>query len=367
MTPPILLTNASPMYAGGEYYVLLLAAELAARGRDVAVSCRSDNLLAAKCRERGIPVAPVDFPASGGLIGTVGALREIVRRRRIGIVHSNTNYDRTAGAIAARLSGAKHVASIHSFHSISHNLTHWLRNRFWTDRFIALGAGSVRILANDGIPPSKVAVVPLGVDPAELRRDDGLRVKVRAEFRLTDDDLLLGNVGRLVPFKGQEYLLRAFAEVSRARPNVRLAVVGDGELEDPLKRQAADLGIGDRVVFTGFRDDIPSIYSALDLYAQSSVEGGGETFPFAVLQALAFGLPVAATPVGEVPSMVEEGVTGILVKDRDPAALAAALARLLDDPALRRSMGEAARGLLLRKFTVKAMADGVERVYRELE
>jgi glycosyltransferase involved in cell wall biosynthesis len=147
---------------------------------------------------------------------------------------------------------------------------------------------------------------------------------------------------------------------------VKLAVVGDGELDGTLRRQAASLGIAEHVIFTGFRDDIPAIYSAMDVYVHSSVEGGGETFPFAVLQALAFGLPMVVTAVGEVGSMVENNVTGFAVKDRDEALFSAGLSKLLDDPGLRASMGWAARERMTRKFTVSAMADGVEEVYDRL-
>lgn len=364
----VILTNASALYAGGEFYVLLLAGELLRRGHDVAVSCRPDNLLAAKCRGRGIPVEPVEFPERGGLVRCVRELLRIAGRRRAGIVHTNTNYDRTAGAIAARLAGAKHVANVHSFHSISHNLTHRLRNRRWTDRFITLGRGATDILVReDGIPPEKISIVPLGLDPEEMRRSDVLRADVRREFGLAAPDLLLGNVGRLVPFKGQEYLLRAFARAAAGRPGVRLAIVGDGELEVPLRRLASELGVSGRVIFTGFRDDIPALYSAFDVYAHSSVEGGGETFPFAVLQAHAFGLPMVVTGVGEVGSIVEPGATGFVVKDRDPELFAGALGPLLDDADLREKMGRASRERLLGKFTVAAMADGVEEVYARLE
>ncbi len=364
MKQAVLLTNASRMYAGGEFYVLLLATELKKRGHDVAVACRPDNLLFTKCRERGIPAEPVEFPDRGGLRKCVGTLREIIGRRRTGIVHTNTNYDRTAGAIAARLCGARHIANVHSFHSISHNLTHWIRNRYWTERFITLGPGATQILLKDGIPAGKITTVPLGLDPDEMRRSEGLRKTVRREFGLTDDRLLLGNVGRLVPFKGQEYLLRSFAAVAHARPDVTLAVIGDGELGQALGTLAAELGVGDRTIFTGFRDDIPSLYSAMDIYVHTSLEGGGETFPFAVLQALAFGLPVVATDVGEVGAMVVDGVTGFAPQAKDTGAISAAIAKLVDDPGLRASMGRESRNLLLKKFTVGTMADGVEGVYR---
>jgi glycosyltransferase involved in cell wall biosynthesis len=163
--------------------------------------------------------------------------------------------------------------------------------------------------------------------------------------------------------------LRSFAQATAGRAGraaIKLAIVGDGELEAPLKRLAAELGIAGHVIFTGFRDDIPALYSAMDVYVHSSVEGGGETFPFAVLQALAFGLPTVVTEVGEVGSMVEKGVSGFAVRDRDEALFARELSKLLDDPPLRASMGKAAREILIRKFSVAAMADGVEAAYDRL-
>jgi glycosyltransferase involved in cell wall biosynthesis len=360
----VLLTNASSIYAGGEYYVLVLASELLARGHRVVVSCRPDNLLFDKCAAKKIPTEPVDFPSRGKLLKNVPLLRRIIERNGIEIVHTNTNYDRTAGAMAARLAGARHVANIHSFHSISHNLTHRLRNRWWTDRFITLGEGATDILVNeDGIPREKITIVRLGLEPDANVRSPELRARARAEFGIREGETLVGNVGRLVPFKGQEYLLRSFASVAGAHPRVKLMIVGDGELDGALRRQAAELSLGDRVIFTGFRDDIPSMYSAMDVYAHSSVEGGGETFPFAVLQALAYGLPTVVTDVGEVGAMVEEGVTGFAVPDRDERVFSVALERLLSDRPLRDSMGKKGRELMLKKFTSAVMASAVEEVY----
>ncbi len=363
----ILLTNASSIYAGGEYYVLVLATTLISRGHRVIVSCRPDNLLAEKCAANSVPVAPVGFPERGKLLENVRRLKEIVRKENIDIVHTNTNYDRTAGALAARLGGARHVANVHSYHSISHNLTHRIRNRYWTDSFIALGEGAKEILIRDGIPAGKIDIVRLGLDPDANVRSPELGARVRAEFGIGDEDILVGNVGRLVPFKGQEYLLRSFATLTPRHPAARLMIVGDGELDGALRRQAAALSLGDRVIFTGFRDDIPSLYSAMDVYAHSSVEGGGETFPFAVLQALAYGLPTVVTNVGEVGAMVEEGVTGFAVRDRDEEAFAGALGRFLSDAALRESMGRKGRELMMRRFTSEVMASAVEDVYRRTD
>lgn len=363
----VLLLNASSIYAGGEFYVLILADELRRKGHSVTVSCRPDNLLAAKCRERGIDVVPVGFPEKGGLRKHVGRLKGLIREKGADIVHSNTNYDRTAGAIAARLTGAKHVANIHSFHSISHNLTHWLRNRYWTDRFVTVGDCVKEILVReDGIPAPKISTVHLGLDPEETRASPDLRARVRAEFGLAPGTLLLSNVGRLVPFKGQEYLLRSFASVAGKFPDVTLLLAGDGELERFLRDLAEKLQIAGRVIFAGFRDDMPAVYSATDVYVHSSVEGGGETFPFAILQALAYGLPMTVTDVGEVSAMARNGENAFVVRDRDEEAFAAALSKLLEDGDLRRMMGERSRAFLLEKFTAEKMAGRIAGIYDDV-
>lgn len=363
----ILLLNASGIYAGGEYYVLILAEELRKRGHAVTVSCRPDNLLATKCRGKGIDVAPVDFPDRGHLWKNIRILSGFIRAGSVDIVHSNTNYDRTAGAIAARLTGKRHVANVHSYHSISHNLTHWIRNRYWTDRFITVG-DCVRdtLFRIDGVSPSRISTVHLGLDPGANARSGELREKLRAEFGLDDNMILLTNVARLVPFKGQEYLLRSFATLADGFPRARLLLAGDGELETKLRDLAARLGISDRVFFAGFRDDIPAVYSGTDIYVHSSVEGGGETFPFAVLQALAFGLPLAVTDVGEVSAMARNGENGFVVRDRDEKAFAGAVADLLGDAGLRQAMGKKSRDHFLRHFTAEEMAGNVEKIYDEV-
>src|SRR5512140_3816058 len=151
--PPILLTNSSDIYAGGEFYVLTLAAELQRRGYPVQVACRPNNLLRRKCEEKGIPVIPIGFPDQGQLFRYTRELKRIVEAHHAGIVHTNTNYDRTAGAFAARLAGVSHVTNVHSFHSLQHNVTHWIRNMQATDRFIVDGVCVKDLLVrHDGIP-----------------------------------------------------------------------------------------------------------------------------------------------------------------------------------------------------------------------
>jgi glycosyltransferase involved in cell wall biosynthesis len=360
----ILLTDASDIYGGGEYFVLELARALRARNHNVRVSCRRDNLLAEKCLNAGIPLFPVDYPANGRLFRTIRELRTCIRMNRIDIVHTNNNYDRTAGAFAARMAGAKHVTNIHSFHSIQHNLTHWYRNRNATDHFLVDGYCVKDLLEKeDGLPASKISVIHLGVDPAVMKRDENERARCRREFGVQENEIVIGNVGRLVPMKGQAYLVKAFARVVRTFPSARLLLVGDGELKEQLRSLALQEGAAERILFAGFRDDLVSLYSAFDIYAHASIEGGGETFPFAVLQALAQELPAVVTNVGDVAQMVENGVNGFVVGDKDDIALGEAIAAIVRDESLRRRMAGESAGRFLRDFTLEKMTGRIVEVY----
>ena len=360
----ILLTNSTNIYGGGEFYVFELAKALQERNHRVWVSCRQDNLLNEKCQEESIQTIPLEFPPQGQFLKFIRRIKSIIKDHQIHIVHTNSNYDRTAGALATISTGAMHITNVHSFHSLRHNITHWFRNRFATDHYIVDGVCVKDLLVQqDGIPASRISVVYLGVSPDEMRKDPILRERIRREFGFTDKHLVIGNVARLVAFKGQEFSLRAFAEIIPQFKNARLVIVGDGELQEMLTSLARTLDIEKFVIFTGFRHDLQALYSVFDLYVHSSIEGGGETFPFAVLQALAQELPVIVTRVGDVPVMVEEGVNGFVVPDRNVSRLVEKLSVLLNDESLRKSMAVKSRERLLRRFTIATMVDTVEQIY----
>jgi len=360
----ILLTNATDIFAGGEDYVLILARYLQKRGHRVWVAANPGHLLLEKCSRSAIPVVPLEFTGMGRVFTVGRALGDMLRENSIRIVHSNANYDRTASAIGALRAGTRHIAGVHSAHSIQHNLTHWIRNRWGTSHFIA-DAEEVKslLISEDHIPAANISVVPIGVenDPPEFNRD--MRERTRATLGVKPKTVVIGNVARLVPFKGHRVLLEAAAEVVRRRTDVLFPIIGDGELLDDLKAQVRRLGLDPYVRFLGFRDNLNEIYPAFDIYCHSSLELAAEAFPIAILRALATGLPVVCTRVGGIHLMVEDGVSGYLTPPDRPAALAERLVRVIADPGLRTSMGEASFSLFLRRFHVSVMVEAVEGIY----
>jgi glycosyltransferase involved in cell wall biosynthesis len=361
----ILLSNSTEIFAGGEDYVLILAKYLKQRGHNVWVSALPGHLLLDKCRAAGISTIPVPYAGMGRVFAVASELRTHLRRNAIEIIHSNANYDRTCAAIATMFTRTRHVASVHSAHSIQHNLTHYLRNRFGTEHFIADAEAVKTVLEqDDGIDSSRITVIPIGVEDLENARSASARARFRAELDISPSTVVIGNVARLVPFKGHRYLLETIAAVTREVPDVIFPIVGDGELLRPLLEQAAELGITNAVKFLGFRDNLDDLYAGFDIYCHSSLELAAEAFPLAVLRALAAGIPAVCTAVGGIPAMVQEGISGYLVPPEDPAALATALVKVVRDPALRNSMGRASYQLFTQRYHASAMAERVESVYR---
>jgi len=360
----VLLTDATDIFAGGEEYVLILARHLVRRGHAVWVSARPGHLLLRKCGECSIPVVPIAYGDMGRVFGISHLLRAALLERSIAVVHSNANYDRTCAAVAASFTPARHVAGVHSTHSIRRNITHALRNRFGTAHFITdADAGRDVLLRRDHIPPDRVTTVPIGIeaDPPEARA--AWRRKTRSAMQIADGTVVVGNVARLVPFKGHRFLLEAAAVVARESRDVLFLIAGDGELEAELKERAAALGIAGCVRFLGFRDDLPELYPAFDIYCHSSIDLASEMFPIAILRALATGLPVVATNVGGIASMVEEGVSGHLTPPEDPEALAGALLAAIGDKEALPDLGRASAALFDRRYRAERMAADVERIY----
>jgi glycosyltransferase involved in cell wall biosynthesis len=364
----VLLLNSLGIYGGGEFFVLQLAGFLRFKGNDVWVGCRKDTPLYTKCSEAGINTVIFDFPenSKGKLKKNVNAVKEFVSDNGIQIVHTNTNYDRTAGAVAAELAGAVHVASVHSLQSISHNITHWTRNKFFVDKFLADGKiVKSFLIRKDKIDEKKISVVNLGIEPDLYKHDNAKRAALRSEFEISEDEILVGNVGRLVDFKGQEVLVKAFKITADEFPQARLMIVGEGELMEFLKKLAAESGLKDKIIFAGSRDDMQAVYSAFDIYAHTPKEGGGELFPFAVLYAMAAGLPAVATGVGEIPNMILEDENGFIVNYSEKE-ISKKLHRLICDKTLRQTMGTNGINRLKDEFTLDKMGGDILKLYNDV-
>jgi glycosyltransferase involved in cell wall biosynthesis len=207
-----------------------------------------------------------------------------------------------------------------------------------------------------GAPPGRSRLVPYGVDPCAFAPIDGARESLRARLGLPPGTPVILALGRLVYKKGFEYLVAAAPAVLAEHPDAHVYIAGAGDLRDELQAQVDRLGVGERVHLPGkvAHDVVPLYFGGADVFALPSVvdqNGNVDGLPNVLLEAMAAGCAVVASDVAGVPFAVQEGATGLLIPQRDPRALAAALNRLLADPAERTRLGTAARAKIERDLT----------------
>jgi glycosyltransferase involved in cell wall biosynthesis len=232
-----------------------------------------------------------------------------------------------------------------------------------SDRLIGVSQATVEDLVRLGVaPPEKFSVLPLGLDLAPLAEPDAaLGPASRAELGVGAGETLLVFVGRIVPIKRLDLLLRAFAQARESEPRLRLAVVGDGDERPELERQAAGLGVAADVLFLGYRRELRPLFAAADVAVLSS---DNEGTPVSLIEAAAAGLPAVATDVGGVREVVGEE-TGIVVPRGDAAALAGAIAEMAADPQRRERSGRAARQRALSRYGAERLIGDIDALYRE--
>jgi glycosyltransferase involved in cell wall biosynthesis len=299
----------------------------------------------------------------------------IARRFRPDLIHTHTAkagfLGRTAGLLAVR----PRPVLVHTFHGhvlegyfgptktrVYRDLERTLGRR--SDRLIGVSQQTVDDLVRLGVAPrEKFSVIPLGLDLsafARLGKGDG--EELRSQIGVLDGQMLLAFVGRIVPIKRVDLLLRAFARARASGARAHLAIIGDGEARDQFEAMAGDLEVASAVSFLGYRRDLTRIAAAADVAVLSS---DNEGTPVWLIESAAAGVPAIATEVGGTSNVVT-AETGLLVPPGDEEALAGAITRLAEHAGVRQRMGEQARRHVLARYSVDRLITDIDALYSEL-
>jgi len=319
----------------------LLEAELAAAGVDVLALERGSKL---------------DLRAWGPL----------VRRLRDGVdvVHAHMFGSNVWGTVLGRLTHVPVVvAHEHTWsfqgQPVRRFLDRELVGRF-ADAFVAVAAEDRRkMIEVEGIDADKIRLVPNGIpDPAA---GDG--AAVRRELGIEPDAPVIGIVCELRAQKALEVLFEAAVRVRAEFPALKVLVAGDGPVREHVEAERRRLGLEETVLLLGIRRDVPDLLDAIDVAVLSSDYEGS---PLSIMEYMAAGKPIVSTRVGGIPELVEDGREALLVDARDPEAFAAAVTRILRDPAEAKRLGDAARERQRRELSLDAMVRRIEGLYEEL-
>ncbi|MCB0165115.1 MAG: glycosyltransferase family 4 protein [Anaerolineae bacterium] len=207
---------------------------------------------------------------------------------------------------------------------------------------------------------NKYAVIYLPIDMAKFTKQN---ISANGASFKNNDYPVMGMVSRIYPGKGHEYLLKAMPKIRQSIPNAKLKIVGTGPLMSELQSLSNSLNLNGAVEFTGFIEDLSAELSAMDLFILPSLTEG---FPLSIMEAMATGLPVAATPVGGIPEMIEPGETGMLFPTKNPDALADAVVEILRDPENAKRMGQQGRQKAIKQYSPEIYIKQLDELYQEL-
>ncbi|HEX6693851.1 MAG TPA: glycosyltransferase family 4 protein, partial [Longimicrobiales bacterium] len=349
---------------GGETIFLQVAAGMRERGWHPRTIVLGPGWVLDNANALNLPVDQVS--TSGRFdVGYIRRIRQLTLEHDVDLIHAHLFSPAVYASLVGALTGTPVVATFHGASDTDRGgAMRDLRYRLISHQaHVVCVSESLRTAARQlpGLRKAAVSVVPNGIDTVLFGRADG--GAARRSLGVADSDVLVGAVGNVREAKDFGTLLRAAALLA-PDPRIRFAIIG--ERTEPLHGELLAirnaLNLGDRVTFHGFRTDVPELMAAFDLLAISS---SSEGFSLAAVQAMAAGRAVVATRSGGPEEIITSEIDGILVPVSDPAALAGAIRRVADDPALRDRLGSAARRTAADRFSMSAMLDGYERIYRE--
>ncbi len=290
-------------------------------------------------------------------------VRKVIRDCEIDVVMTTLFYADVVGALASAISPNKAIFSWETISAPEWLLTH----RLWSYRFAMKFCSKVISVSNAtadwlvekrGLRREKITVIPYGVDLDLFcnGRNDGLK----SELGFEPEDKLIGVVARLHPQKGHCYLIEAARKIVTEHNNAKFVLVGDGELRHDLEQQVANAGLSDSVSFLGFRRDVRELLRTFDVFVLPSLYEG---LPNVILEAMATGLPVVATAVDGTVELVDDGVTGFLVRPKEPAPLAHRISELLGNDELRHAYGAAGRKKVEEEYSLSQQVVNFQNLY----
>jgi len=292
--------------------------------------------------------------------GSLKGMLRLFRKEKPQVVHTHASL---TARLAAKLAGVPViVASKHCMENPGSGLKNTLRgiiNRHLTSSIIAVSDAVAESLVQGGTDRDKICRIYNGIRPAEFTPEESRALA--DSLGMDREHLWVGIVARMEPVKGVDIFLQAALKVLETRRDVRFLVCGVGSQEQML-RKLAEPYPGD-ILFAGYQPKVEQLMAQLDLLAVSSRQ---EALCLSALEGLSVGVPAVGTHVGGIPEVIRPGETGLLVPPEDPAALAEAMETLLDDPALRRKMGETGKQMVQTEYSAAGMTRQVEQLYRRL-
>ena len=317
-------------------------------------------------RKLGVTVDCVAATNNAAILAKTPRVVDIAKEWGADIIHCHLPIAGVVGRLVSKLTSIPVVYTEHNKQERYHFLTRHLnlRTLAW-NRHVITCSGDVKVSIEKHIDLPDTPVEPLlnGVNTERFSRSDFPRTRVRAELKLPAEKVIVGTVCVFRTQKRLHLWLELAARLYAENPDLHFVIVGDGPEEDRLRAQVKEQGMEDVISFPGRIQEVRPWLGAMDAYLMTSEFEG---LPIAMLEAMSMELPVVATQAGGIGEAITDGVEGYLAPVEKVEALYEPLKKLINDPALRTQVGQAARTRVQREFSVERMAEELERIYTQV-
>ena len=351
--------------------ITLETAILLSETNNVIFLTNKDSRLESEADENNLNVMPI-FEKNSSSFSSVSKLKKIIKDYKPNVIHTHLSHDLWTIVPALKLAGSKaklfltkHMGSGVSKKDLAHSYLYKRVNGiFAVSEYIKRS-----VLETCPVKPQKVSVLHDGIIPVKFNKSLYNIPEIKKNLNIPADKIVIGIIGRITPGKGHEQFLEAAKIIKEKKlKDIFFLVVGSAgkgeeKYEDEIKEMSSRLGLNNDILFTGFRNDIPEMLSVMDILAFPSHL---ESFGITLLEAMAMELPVAASDNAGIVDIVIEGETGFLVPVKNPAILADALIKLIENPELRKYFGSKGRERVLQNFDMKVIVDKLIESYKSL-
>ena len=329
---------------------------------EIKVVLPQGSMLTDKIKNLGFEVISVDGIKDKSYDSrAVNLLYYIFRAEKPDIVHTHASL---SARLAAKRAGAGIINTKHCIDGRTTGIRRFagaLINDRYSDGIIAVSEAVKRNIAENGVPDDKISVIYGGINPVKVL-DDKEKSLAREKWGI-GEEVVVGIVARLTEGKGHKYFIDAAEIISRDNDNVKFFIAGIGPKEEELKELIKQKGLTDKVVFTGFVDEIYEVFNIIDINVISSLS---EALCLSLIEGMSVGKPSVAADTGGIPEVIKNGYNGFLVPAGDAEGLADAILKLIHDPGLRKAMGDRGREIMEKSFTADIMAEKIEELYESV-
>ena len=335
---------------------------------DVSVILPPNSLLKPHIERLGTEVIEVSSIADKSFdIKAIRLLIKLFKERKPDLVHTHASM---SARIAAKKAGAKVVYTRHSVFPPSKYLISFpgkqingYFNNHFADGIIAVAEAAKDNLTATGVDEKKIRVILNGVNGLNTLSEDEKK-NIRSRFGVLEDETVISIVARLEDIKGHNYFIEAADMLLKDGVNAKFFIAGTGSYEEHLKKKVKVLRLEDKVIFTGFIQDVDKLMGITDIQVNASY--GTEATSLALLEGMSIGVPAVVSDFGGNPGVIKNGRNGFVVPKQNSAALKTAIKRLIDDKELYEKISEQSKEIFAETFTAQAMTKNTENIYNEL-